>query len=83
MDVVFFEQLFQYYATDWVATISTFVYLWLIGNKKRSGFFFAVIASISWLIFGWLNNSYASIFANFVFIILNIRGYIKWSKNNP
>jgi len=79
---VLFDQLTQYYATDWIATFTSFAWLWLIGNKKRYAFFFAVIASISWLIFGWLNNSYASIFANFIFIILNIRGYIKWAPKS-
>ena len=73
------HQLVQYYGSDWIATIATFIWLYLIGNKQRSSFIFAVIASMSWLVFGWLNHSFASVFANIVFIILNIRGYMKWA----
>ena len=73
-------QIFQYYGSDWIATISTFAWIYLIGNKKRSGFIFAIIGSISWLIFGWLNHSFPSVIANSVFILLNIRGFLKWGK---
>ena len=76
---VFVHQLTQYYGTDWLAMVSTFMYLYLIGNKQRSAFIYAFFASLCWLIFGWLNQSFASVFANIIFIILNIRGYIKWA----
>ena len=74
--------LVLHYGTDWIAMISSFIWLYLIGNKHRIGFVFAVIASMSWLCFGWLNHSYASVFANLIFIFLNIRGYIKWAEKN-
>ena len=76
------QQISQYYGSDWLAMIATFMYLYLIGNRKRVAFVYAFFASVCWLIFGWLNHSFASVFANIIFIILNIRGYIKWAPQN-
>jgi nicotinamide riboside transporter PnuC len=73
------HQFTQYYGSDWVATVATVFWLIYIGDKKRSSFIYAVIASFSWMIFGWLNNSVASVCANILFILLNIRGYYKWA----
>ena len=76
------EQFTQYYASDWIAITATFIWLWQAGNKQRSAFLFAIVASLGWLVFGWLNFSVASVGANSIFIILNIRGYYKWAPNN-
>ena len=76
--------LFKYYGIDWTAMIMTFCFLYYVGEEKRSGFVFGILASISWLIFGILAESIANILANLIFITLNVRGYVKWkSKADP
>ena len=72
--------IFKYYGVDWIAMIASFLSLYFLGNKKKSGFLFGFVANISWLIFGIMSGSIANIVANVAFFILNLRGYIKWKK---
>ncbi|MBT5855665.1 PnuC protein [bacterium] len=76
------ETITQYYATDWVAMFTSFFWLYLVGNQKRSGFLFGIAASVAWFLFGMLTHSPASMIANIVFLVLNIRGYLKWGQDN-
>ncbi len=72
--------IFQYYVVDWVAMIFTFIAIYLLGNKSRSGFITMMCGNSCWLIVGILTNSLALIIANFVFFVMNCRGYIKWAE---
>jgi len=71
----------SYYGVDWTAMVMTFFSLYYLGEKRRAGFVFGVLASISWLTFGVLAGSIANVIANIIFITLNIRGYVNWQKN--
>lgn len=78
------EILFKYYAIDWTAMVMTFCFLYYVGEKKRSGFVFGILASIAWLTFGILAESIANVIANVIFITLNVRGYLRWKgKADP
>lgn len=70
--------LFKYYGIDWTAMVMTCCFLYYVGEEKRSGFVFGILASISWLTFGILAESIANVIANVIFITLNVRGYVKW-----
>lgn len=74
------EILLKYHGIDWVAIIMTFLTLYYLGEKRRFGFVFGIVASISWLIFGILVDSIANIIANVIFIALNLRGYLNWKE---
>ena len=74
------EFLWKYYGADWLAMITSFLYIYYVGNKKRFGFIFGIIANLSWMAFGIMTASLANLIANTILIILNIRGYIKWGK---
>ena len=76
------EIIFKYHGIDWIAIIMTFLTLYYLGEKRRSGFIFGIVASISWLIFGVLVDSIANIVANIIFIVLNLRGYLNWKEQN-
>jgi nicotinamide riboside transporter PnuC len=76
------EIIFKYHGIDWIAIIMTFLTLYYLGEKKRFGFVFGIVASISWLIFGVLVDSIANIIANVIFIALNLRGYLNWKEQN-
>lgn len=72
--------LFKYYGIDWTAMVMTFCFLYYVGEEKRSGFVFGILASIAWLTFGILAESIANVIANLIFITLNVRGYVKWKR---
>ena len=76
------EILFKYDGIDWLAMIMTFLALYYLGEKKRFGFIFGILASISWLTFGVLVDSIANILANVIFIVLNLRGYANWKEQH-
>ena len=76
------EILLKYHGIDWIAMIMTFLALYYLGEKRRFGFIFGILASISWLTFGVLVDSIANIIANVIFIVLNLRGYVKWKEQH-
>ena len=76
------EILLKYHGIDWIAMIMTFLALYYLGEKRRFGFIFGILASISWLTFGVLVDSIANILANVIFIVLNLRGYLNWKEQH-
>ena len=76
------EIIFKYHGIDWIAIIMTFLTLYYLGERRRFGFVFGIVASISWLIFGILVDSIANIIANVIFIALNLRGYLNWKEQD-
>lgn len=75
------ESVVQYYGVDWAATILTFLAIYLLGEKKRSGFVFMIAGNAAWLVLGWLTQSAAMLIANFGFFVLNMRGLVKWGRD--
>lgn len=73
---------FQYLAIDWLATLLTFLAIWQIGNKNKSGFVIMICANFSWIAVGYLSASIAMIIANAGLIAMNIIAIIKWSKDD-
>ena len=71
----------QYFGIDWVATVFTFLAIYMIGNKNRYGFVIMMIGNASWIIIGYLTESIAMMVANGAFIAVNIRALIKWSAS--
>ena len=74
------ELLGQYYGLDWLAMITSFLFMYFIGNKKRYAFIFGLIASIAWIFPNFAAHIWPGVFLNAVLIVLHIRGYIKWKK---
>lgn len=71
---------FKYYGADWLAMVTSFLFIYLIGHKKKEGFIFGIIANLSWMAFGVMTESIANLITNSVLIVLNIRGYLKWTN---
>lgn len=76
------EYIVKFYGTDWAAMVLTFLSLHFLGSKSVWGFVFGILACISWIGFGILAGSIASPIANLIFILLNVRGIIKWQKDS-
>ncbi len=74
---------FQYYGVDWIAMVLTFLAIWQIGNKNKIGFVLMIFGNSSWIVVGYLTGSLAMVVANLIFISMNIRAIIKWSKSSP
>lgn len=70
----------RYLGVDWLAMVVTLLGIYLLGNKDRKGFVVMVTANSCWIVVGVLAGSIAMIFANIVFLSMNIRGLIKWSR---
>lgn len=74
---------FQYYGVDWIAMVLTFLAIWQIGNKNKIGFVLMMFGNSTWIVVGYLTGSLAMVIANLIFISMNIRAIIKWSKSSP
>lgn len=75
-----FEILTKYYGLDLIAMGITSLGIYLIGNKKQSGFLLAIIGGMIWIVFAILTQTIGLIIANIILIMLNLRGYLKWKK---
>ena len=73
------ETLSQHYFIDLVAVICMFVSIWLLGNQKREGFVFGMIAAVAFIAFNGLVESIPGIVGNLVLLGLNIRGWNRWN----
>jgi len=74
-------ELFKYYGLDWLAIILSVVAMVLLGNKMKWGFVFFLFANVTWLVLTVLIlNSWAIAIGNTIFLITNLRGFIKWNK---
>lgn len=73
--------LFKYYGLDWLAMILSVTAMILLGNKIKWGFSFFMLANVTWVLLGiFLLYSYAIVIGNIIFLITNMRGFLKWSK---
>ena len=77
------DSLWKYYGFDWLAMILTVAAIYQIGNKKRSGFVLMIAGNVSWICLAIMANTVAMIIANSIFIFLNIRAFVKWTKTSP
>lgn len=72
------DLLFKYYGFDWAAMAFTFLSLYRLGDGRRDGFVFGLLANVCWAVFGVMAESIANPLANAVFLYMNIRGYRRW-----
>ena len=77
MDITF---LTQYYGFDWLAILVGVIGLWRLGNKDKSGFIFYMLAAVAGFVFAVLAHSGAYMIANLITLLLQLRGYLKWQK---
>lgn len=80
----------QYYGFDWLATLCGLAGMFLLGNRSKYGFIFCMLGSSSWIVVGFFIGSFPLICGSSIFVILHIRGILKWQReiidnieNNP
>ncbi len=77
------ETFFKYYGLDWLAMLMNLLAVIQLGNKIKWGFVIFIGANLTWIITAWLLlHSYAIVFGNFFFLVTNMRGFIKWKKQD-
>jgi len=72
--------LLQFYGIDWLATVCGLTGVFLLGNKNKWGFLIFMVASASWVTFGFLTGSYAVILGSTTFFVMHFRGWLKWRR---
>ena len=75
-----FENTLQFYGVDWLAMLLTFIAIWKIGNKEKSGFVLMIVGNVCWMVLGVQTSSLAMFLANLIFMLLNLRAIIKWNE---
>ncbi len=74
--------LLKYYGLDWLAMVSSLLAVYLMGNKNRFGFISYMLANALWIYLGVFKmQSYGITIGNIFFLAMNLRGYLKWKKN--
>jgi hypothetical protein len=79
------ENILGYWGLDWLAmTLSLLGVFWL-GNSNKTGFLTISTANVIWIFLGLFFMKSAGItVGNFIFFIINLRGYFKWKvKQRP
>lgn len=73
--------MINYYGIDWLATVCGLAGVFLLGNKNKYGFLVFMIASASWVTFGFLTGSIAVILGSSTFFFMHLRGWLKWRRD--
>ncbi len=72
------EMMGNHLGLDLIAVVLMFVSLWLLGNHRREGFIFGLLAALAFVAFNGLVDSFWGILGNLILAILNIRGWMRW-----
>ncbi|MFV8783027.1 hypothetical protein ACNKU7_11435 [Microbulbifer sp. SA54] len=77
------ENLFEYYLVDWIGIGLSLLAAYMLGNKNKWGFIVFAISNLIWIFLGlaWMDSLGMAV-GNFIFLIINIRGFIQWVKLN-
>lgn len=65
---------------SWGGCALLLVGLKLIGDKKKFGFYVALVAEVMWIIWGLLTGSYALVAMSAAITVMYIRAISQWGK---
>jgi 4-amino-4-deoxy-L-arabinose transferase-like glycosyltransferase len=77
----FLDELFQfqrYYGTDYMAAACVVVAMAMLGDRKRAGFLFYMLATCFAMAFAIMVRSFPIMLTNGIMFALNLRGFLKW-----
>jgi nicotinamide riboside transporter PnuC len=74
------DTIVRYYFIDWIALVLNAFAIYLLGKKKKVGFALGIVANVAWIIFGILAHSMATVVACTIFVLLNIKGWWNWTR---
>jgi hypothetical protein len=67
---------------SWGGCLLLLVGLKLIGDKKKNGFYVAMIAEAMWIAWGLLTGSYALVVMSLAIMVMYVRAVWSWGKSN-
>ncbi|REJ75689.1 MAG: PnuC protein [Acidobacteria bacterium] len=76
-----FSSAINFYGIDWLATACGLLGVYLLGNKNKIGFALFMVASASWVTFGFLTHSIAVVIGSSIFFLMHLRGFIRWTRS--
>jgi len=74
-----FQSATRYYGVDWAVSLCVFVSLFLLGEKRSSGFLFGMISSLLGVLFSIQISSIANGLTSMIVFGLYLRGYAQWN----
>jgi len=72
----------NFYGINWLAFATLFISVWLLGNKNKNGYLFAIVSCIFWCATAMMLKETSLFLANFFMAFLNLRGYLKWKSDS-
>jgi hypothetical protein len=72
--------MLDYYGLDWAGMALTLFALWLLGNRRPSGFTYGMASNVAWGAFGVAAASVPTVAANVACFLLNLRGWMRWRE---
>jgi hypothetical protein len=73
--------LLKYNGLDWLAMALSLLSVYLMGNKNRIGFITYMLANGLWIYLGTFKmQSFGISIGNVFFLLMNLRGFLKWKN---
>lgn len=76
------DGLLRYDGIDFAGMALTFTSLVQLTRKRRSGFLIGSLANAVWLVFGVRSQSAATVYANFLFGVMNLVAWWRWRQTH-
>lgn len=70
----------QYYGVDWAVTLTVFIGLFLIGDRKIAGFIVGMTSAMLAFVFSFQIGSVANGVTALMLFGLYLRGYLNWRR---
>ena len=71
----------EYYGLDWLAMSTSLFAVYLLANRRRTGFLVFMSANLLWIFTGgFLMNSLGVALGNIIFLLINVHGYNSWVR---
>ena len=72
------ELFTAYYGLDWLAATLMLLGLWMVANKRRSGFLVTVVGSLVGAVVAFMAVQYGFLLSNLAMVFVALRGYVMW-----
>ena len=66
----------------WIGNLFIVAGLWGVGNKNRNAFLFSIAGESAWIANAYLRRDWALTSICVVFLLMAVRGYIKWGRTS-
>lgn len=66
---------------DWAAAACSLIGVFLMGRKLKVSWLIFLVSNALWITHCYIHGQWAQLSLNVVFVILNVLGYRKWSRD--